>query len=522
MLKVFRVIILIPVFCAPFHLFSQLNLEQIGHLSYAPASLAGCKAYVDSTGREWALVGTSTGVSIVDLQDPTQPVQRFSVPGLPSNWRELRSWNGFAYAGSEADSSGITIIDLRHLPDTIYWKTWFGDGAYENKVRRSHAVQTANGYLFIFGGGNVTNGATIADLSNPWNPHIVGKYTLNYVHDGFIRGDTLWTSEIYQGQFGVVDISDIKDPQLITTNPTPGKFNHNTGLSGDSKTLFTTDEKQNAPLSSFDVSDLDNITLLDTYFPSQKPAFEVHNVRVIGDFLVNPSYGGQLTIVDASRPDNLIETAWAVVGTSLVWDADPYLPSGIIFATAKNEGLFVFQPSYQHAAWLEGIVTDSISGLPLIGAKVFVTGTPNADTSKINGAYKTGAAAQGSYTVDVIKPGYNPKSIQNVVLQNGVVTTLNIQLSQAVTGTTSPDGGSTITVSPTLFSDHLRVGVSPESAFRRGETIVRLIDLSGKVLRENRTAAWPFLLQNLQQLAPGPYILSLENGANRIAVHLTK
>ena len=132
----------------------------------------------------------------------------------------------------------------------------------------------------------------------------------------------------------------------------------------------------------FDVSDLENITLLDTYKPSQKPASEVHNVRVKGSFLINPSYGGQLTIVYATRPANLIETGWAVVGTSLVWDADPYLPSGIVFATAKNEGLFIFQPTYQHAAWFEGIVLDSITGKPLVDAKVVVQNTPNADTTK--------------------------------------------------------------------------------------------------------------------------------------------
>jgi len=522
MSKVFRVILRISVFCAPFHLFSQLNLQQIGHLSYSPLSLAGCRAYVDSTGGEWALVGTSAGVSIVDLHDPAQPVQRFAVPGLPNNWRELRTWNGFAYVGSEADSSGITIIDLRQLPDTVYWKNWFGDGAYAGKVRRSHTVQTANGYLFIFGGGNVTNGATIADLSDPWNPHIVGKYTLNYVHDGFIRGDTLWTSEIYEGQFGVVDISDVKDPQLITTNPTPGKFNHNSGLSDDSQILFTTDEKQNAPLTSFDVSDLDNITLLDTYFPSQKPDKEVHNVRVKGDFLVNPSYGGQLTIVDASRPANLIETGWAVVGTSLVWDADPYLPSGIVFATAKNEGLFVFQPAYQHAAWLEGTVTDSASGQPLLGAKVFVTGTPNADTSKIDGSYKTGAALAGAYTVEVIKAGYQAKSISNVALQNGEVTTLHIQLTPETTGLSDSGRGEAIGVSSTLFRDRLTITVSPESPFRQSGTLVRLSDLSGKIVLQEKAAEWPFTLQNLEHLPAGPYLLIVENGSTQRIVRLVK
>lgn len=516
-------ILWLSIFWLPVNLSAQLHLQQIGHLPYGSLTLAGCKAYVDGAGGEWALVGTSAGLSIVDLNNPAQPVERFAVPGLPNNWREVRTWNGFAYVGTEAGGSGITIVDLRQLPDTVTWKVWLGDGAYDSLVQRSHAVQAVDGYLYIFGGGNVTNGCTIADLSDPWNPHIVGKYTLNYVHDGFIRGDTLWTSEIYQGQFGVVDISDKTDPQLIVTHPTPGAFNHNSELSDDNKILFTTDEKFNAPLASFDVSDLDNITLLDRYFPSQIPIAEVHNVRVKGNFLINPSYAGQLTIVDATHPDNLIETGWALVGSSLVWDADPYLPSGIVFATGKNEGLFVFQPTYQNAAWLEGTVTDSLTGLPLNGAKVFVLNTPNADTTGINGIYKTGAALPGAYTVEVVKPGYHSKTIPNVVLQTGVVTERFFKLVPLSVGSQNPDFEKNVHISPTLFHDRITVEITPGSLFANDGTLIRLMDLNGKVVLEKNANRERTVLGNLGHLPPGIYVLTLQNGsAKSRAVRVVK
>ena len=89
------------------------ELQKIGHLAYDPVSLAGCWHYVDSTGGEWALVGTSAGLSLVDLNDPAQPTERFAVPGIQNNWREVKTWAGFAYVGSEAYNSGITIVDLR-------------------------------------------------------------------------------------------------------------------------------------------------------------------------------------------------------------------------------------------------------------------------------------------------------------------------------------------------------------------------------------------------------------------------
>ena len=500
-----RSYILLLLLAIPGLLAAQSKLQLVGQLPYPLATLAGCWHYVDSTAGEWALVGTSQGLSVVDLEVPAQPVERFMVPGLPNNWREVKTWNGFAYVGSEATGSGITIVDLRSLPDTIYWKVWLGDGEPDSLVDRSHTVQAEAGFLYVFGNNKSTpgGGATIADLADPWNPHVIGKYTANYVHDGFIRGDTLWTSEIYKGQFGVVDLADKTAPQLLITNPTPGAFNHNTGLSDDSHYLFSTDEQSGAPLGSFDVSDLENITLLDRYYPSQKPNQEVHNVRVFGDYLVNPSYGGQLTIVDATYPDNLIETAWAIVGNSLVWDADPYLPSGLIFASAKNEGLFIFQPTYQHAAWLQGLITDAATGELLNNTTVLVLNTPNTDLTLANGQYKTGADSSGSYTVQVQRSGYVTQIIP-VTLFSGQITVLDVALS-AVVATDQPIGQEAIQVWPTLFSDRLTVELSPDSRY----SAARLLDAQGKSVLESRLSGPVTNLAIPAVLPPGVYVLQL-------------
>ena len=503
-----------------FLLFTLLNaltaqdLQQIGHLSYAPLSLSGCWHHVDSTGNEWALIGTSGGLSIVDVNEPTAPVERFTVPGITSIWRELRSWAGFLYVGSEAVGSGITIVDLRALPDTIRWKVWFGDGNHDSLIVKSHTVQAEDGYLYILGNTGTIAGAIIADLADPWNPNIIGKYTTNYVHDAYIRGDTLWTSEIQKGWFGVVDISDKTNPVLMATQPTPGGYNHNTGLSDDGKTLFTTDEKASAPLASFDVSSLDDIRMLDTYLPSKKPSGEVHNVRVLHDFLLNPSYGGQLTIVDATRPANLIETAWDSLGNSLVWDADPYLPSGIVFATAKSEGLFIYKkPSYRHACWLEGMVTDGTTGFPLPNAKVFVLGTLNADTSRSDGSYKTGNGDPGQFDVYAFRAGYYPATINNVSLQTNVVTGLNIPLFPIVQTSYILENEEFITVTPSPFEDYLSVKFPEGSPFVGSEKILRLYDFSGKLYVEMKAGnSATSVLQGLKDLPSGMYYLTVSNG----------
>lgn len=497
------------------------NLERIGHLSYAPRWLAGCWHHVDQTGREWALVATNTDLSIVDMDDPTQPVERFVVPGALNGWREVRTWAGYAYVCSEASGSGITIVNLNYLPDSIQTKHWYGSGFFEGMVNKGHTLQTADGHLYIFGGQSISTGAVIISLTDPWNPKVLSKYAANYVHDGYIRGDTLWTCEFYEGQFGVVDISDKSNPVLLATHPTPFGKTHNAELSEDGKTLFTTEEIEWGPVTAFDVSDLDNITLLDMYRPSQRPSGEVHNLRMMpGDFMVCPSYKSQLSIVDASQPDNLIEIAWDSVGTTMVWDADPYLPSGILFATSRHQGLFVYQPTYAPAARIQGMVTDAITGLPLINAKVFVLNTNNADTTQANGIYKTGAATTGNYSMLVERVGYQPQVVTNVALTGGEILTRNFALFPLSTDVATPVAELDLRVSPSPFEDQIRVEFGSLVGGRNETVSLRLSDISGKIWAEQQAAIslGVTFLGGLAKLPSGTYLLQVSTADNMLRV----
>lgn len=456
----------------PLATFAQPGLNLLAHLSMDTVTLSGCRTYIDSSSREYALVGNSSGLSIFDLSDPTQPFQRFHVPGPTNNWRELAIHQGYAYVVSEASNSAVTIVDLRNLPDSIRWKRWDGDGLHAGKILRNHTVQASEGYLYLFGGGDLSNGAVICSIDDPWNPVVTGIYNNYYVHDGFIRGDTLWTSEIYEGQFSVVDISDRSAPLPITNHPTPFAFNHNSGLSDNKQILFTTDEKADAPLAAFDVSDLENIRLLDLYRPSLRPSGEVHNVRVFGNYLICPSYLGQLTIVDATRPDNLIEIARYDLGSSLVWDADPYLPSGIIVAGAKLEGLFVFQPSYSHAAWLEGLVTDQLSGLPLDNVAIHISDDIHQDQTDLFGRYRSGAGQAGYYTVSFSKPGYDSLQ-QTIYLNAGELYTLDVALTPQFIKTAA-----VIQPEIAVWASGMRVYMQVSAVYASGRC--RLIDVMGR------------------------------------------
>src|SRR5437868_3168754 len=128
------------------------NITLLGHLSYGNQSCAGVWHYVGTGGNEYAIVGASDRLSIVDVTTPATPVEVASVPALPgqsSLWREVKTYGNYAYAVSEG-GGGVTIVDLSALP-AVTSKHWYGDTASSVLFNSAHAIAATDGYLYIFG-----------------------------------------------------------------------------------------------------------------------------------------------------------------------------------------------------------------------------------------------------------------------------------------------------------------------------------------------------------------------------------
>ncbi len=481
--------------CLPFYVLCQKNITLLGKLTFPGKTVAGIWHYTGPGNHEYALVGTSDGLSVVDIQVPTNPVLLFNITANTSLWREVKTYSHYAYVTTEG-GGGVTIVDLDSLPIAVNSKTYTGDGPVAGLLDRAHSLQVEGTYLYINGPTGIANGGIlICSLADPWNPAYVGEVNLNYVHDCYVRNDTLYASEVFNGQFSVFDITNKATPVLLATQSTPGAFNHNAWLSDNGRYLFTTDELPNKPVGVFDISNLANITLKDLYYTNLNPDAEVHNVRVINDFLVNPSYGdssygSQLTICDAARPDNIIETgsyplAPAKTGLSLSWDASPFLPSGNIIASDVDSGLFILAPVYTRGCYLEGMVTDSLTGAPLNNVQVEILPSTVSDFTSLTGDYKTGLADPGNYQVKFSKTGYITKVISNVNLSNGNLTTLNVNLWNGLAGMDGdPHQHGVFTLSPNPFSEQALLrfpeGLSGSvSSFR-----IRITDTCGRLIRE--------------------------------------
>ncbi len=414
--------------------FAQLNVTMRSHLPYSVV-LANIGGYVDSSGNEYALVGTYNGLSIVDVTDPVNPVIKFNIAGTNSDWREVKTWLNYAYVTTEGCCNGLQILNLAYLPDSVPMKYYKGNGAINNQLNTIHALHIDAGYAYLFG-CNVLNGsAVILDLSNPWNPTYTGHTSGTYIHDGYVRNDTLYGCHIYDGYFSVIDVTNKANPITIATQNTPSLFTHNSWLNDAGNILFTTDEVSDSYLTSYDISDLNNITELNRIQLAPGSGSIVHNTHTLNDFEVVSWYKDGIAIVDVSRPDNMIITGsydtypqGSGDGYNGCWGVYPYLPSGNLLASDIDNGLYVLTPTYVRGCYLEGNVTDSISGMPLNGVTINILATTISKQTKINGDYKTGSAIAGTYDIEFSKPGYITKTITGVTLQNGVLTNLNVQL----------------------------------------------------------------------------------------------
>ena len=113
------------VFAAATALFSQKNhhLNLLGSLAY-PAQLSSLWGYEAPDGTPYAIVGEQNYVSIVSLADPSNPLEVAQVAGPNTFWREMKVWGHYAYVGLDNVSTGLQIIDLQYLPDSIKSTSW--------------------------------------------------------------------------------------------------------------------------------------------------------------------------------------------------------------------------------------------------------------------------------------------------------------------------------------------------------------------------------------------------------------
>ncbi len=418
-------------------LSAQLNIDSLSHIDYQQlhgANLNDVWGYVDELGNEYAIVGTSKGTSIVNISDGANPQEVFWLAGTESIWRDPCVYGNYAYVTTEAED-GLLIIDLSPLPQSTNLPTNFYTGPSSNPWQSAHTCFTSpNGFGYIFGANRGNGGVIMLDLhSNPMNPVEVGTYDSYYVHDGYERNDTLYVGHIYDGFFSVLDVSDKSNPLLLGTKTTPNSFTHNVWPSATGQFVYTTDEISGAYVTAYDITNGSNIQEVDRVQSAQNSMVIPHNVHVRGEYLVTSYYSDGVIVHDATYPYNLVQVGnydtyiGQTPGFDGCWGVYPFFPSGKAVAADITKGLFIVNMHYQKACYLEGVVTDAVSGLTLSDVAVQLSSAVMQEKTNQLGFYATGTALSGVYTVSFSKAGYYPMTI-TLSLINDELITLNVPL----------------------------------------------------------------------------------------------
>lgn len=385
----------------------------------------------EETGKEYAIVGRTVGTSVVDVTDPDNPVEVGFFEGANSTWRDIKTWGDYAYVTNET-GLGVAVLYLGGLPSggELVAYNWEPNIPELGQLTTCHNIYIDEfGYAYLAGCNLNSGGVLIVDVfSEPGEPIYVSSAPAVYSHDAYVRDNILYSSEIYAGVFTIYDVTDKDNITALGAQATPYNFTHNAWLSDDGNTLFTTDERANAPIGSYDVSDPSDIQELDQFRPIETLGEDVipHNVHVWQDWLIISYYTDGGIIVDASEPDNLIEVGnWdtflgAGAGFNGSWGAYPFLPSETILLTDIGNGLFVCTPTYVRACRLEGTVTNAETNEIIANASVDILSDElNEGTTDFAGSYKTGIATSGTYTAICSAVGFFPDTVQ-VTLENGV------------------------------------------------------------------------------------------------------
>ena len=407
--------------------------------------------YEDELGNEYAIVGLYDGVSIVNITNPSATQEVYRSFGEDCVWRDLKVFGDFVYVTNETDS-GLLIIDLTGLPNSVNLpeKNFnMNNGGLFSTAHNIFIDKKGTGYICGADYGN--QGVLIYDLkTDPMNPSLISTIDDFYVHDVFVKGDTLYTSNIGEGEFAAYDISNSSSPFVLGKHSTLGKYTHNTWTSDNGDYIFTTDEINGGSIGSYDIQDMSNIEFLDAFKKFPNGVEMPHNVTVKDNVLYISYYREGLVIVDAQKPSNLIELAAYDTDANLsgansggAWGVYPYLSSGKVLVSDINKGLFVFDVNIEGGAFLEGKITDASNGFPLFGAEIIIENEIVEEKSDLNGGYQTGVNSTTSKSVIYRKTGYisdtiqigfstNSTIIQNVSLVPLKKVTATIQIQSAI------------------------------------------------------------------------------------------
>jgi len=343
---------------------ARVSLQQFGEEFSAGND---CWGYVSPSGREYALMGLTSALAVVDITDPANPVLLGDIDHTPSVWADVKTYDQYAYVVNES-GGGVQVVDLTDVDAgqiSLAAAVDLGGG-----VDTSHniAIDEASGFAYLCGSNTFNGGLVALDLSDPTNPTFAGAYTDLYVHDAeivtFDQGPHAGRqiAFCFVGPLGldIVDVTDKANMVRLSRIAYPNMvYSHQGWLDKNAGVLYLNDEldESNGVVATtttrvFDVSNLSAPSLLGT-FTSGLPVID-HNLYAHEGFIYQANYRSGLRIFDAAS-DPVSPTQVGFFDTfdgadeplyDGAWSVFPFFPSGSVIVSDIQGGLFVLDPAF--------------------------------------------------------------------------------------------------------------------------------------------------------------------------------
>ena len=409
------------------------NATVLSHLQLY-SSYTNSWPYIHPDGREYIAVGTRFGTSIVRLTDPSNPVEVAFIPGATCTTRDVDQYQTYIYSmGGFCATQGIQIIDMADPDHPVLVKTVHGvvESAENITIDPTRALL----YTSV---SDTDRGLRIVSLADPLNPVLLHSNPAYEVHDFTHHGTIGYASSLLDNTIHILDTTDPSAPQDLVSFPT-GINTHSAWPSDDGRYLYVSNEN----LSGGELVVYDDQTItqpVEVFRANLAGLATLHYTRVLGNRLFVSHYAAGARFLDLSNPAWPVEAGYVdtYLGDDIIitgaYDTSPFYPSGIVTATDRASGLWVYRPGSNHGLVRGTVLLDAgnMSG-PLAGATV--RALPGGPTTVTGADGRFGLApAPGVLTIEVTKFGYATRTATvNVAL--GSDQTVDFTTVKSATGT---------------------------------------------------------------------------------------
>ncbi len=307
--------------------------------------------------REYGIMGSLGGTYFIDITIPATPIVADYETGKyqSSVWRDIKTYQHYAYVVADAGSSSLQVFDLSHLPDSV--KKVYDSDVFFARAHNIFIDETA-GILYACGTSTQSNGLILLDIqTDPANPSLLLSINLgHYTHDLYVKDNIAYCFGAGAGVF-IYDFSNTSNVQTIgaISSYQDKGYSHSGWLSEDGQYLIMADETHDKRLKIADISNLNSPQIVSLFkstldCPTATGSI-THNPIVKGDYIYCSYYHDGVQLFDMSNPLYPNRIAYydtepgntSYSGFTGCWGIYPFLPSGLILASDVKHGLFILE-----------------------------------------------------------------------------------------------------------------------------------------------------------------------------------